>query len=156
MDHQIDDMNGSEKALSNKATQVLLQKACKRLQLWSNGTKTVLVPPLKLFNMNSRIDFANKAHDFDKHVPMPTFGSTVCATFHTRQPPWSPRELAHLFRLLVDFRYFTSRRKLYGKTATRAEYEIDHNDSCSAKFEESFLDSEYQPEKTESTDDITQ
>lgn len=151
-----DDLNSNVEAPLESATQVLLQKACKRLRLSSNGAKPILASRLRNCNIRSRDDVVEKAKEFDESGPIPPSESTTGTPVRTRQPPWTQNELARLIHVLADPRRFTSFQKLHVKPENRSEIEIGRNDPWSAEFKDAFLDESYRPERPIPTDGVTQ
>lgn len=93
-------LNITDEVLAENATQVMLQKACKRLLLSCNVQKRFLVARLNTLNIKTHQDVIEKATQFETNGAMPASESTVQTTARKTQPPWTPLEHARLIHVL--------------------------------------------------------
>lgn len=154
-DSDVESVVNLEETLPMKATQQILGKACKRMRLSCNGAKAVLVERLSKVGVTTKEEVGQLAHKFDTDGQIAPAESSVASTVRTRQPTWTPHEMARLAHVLEDPRNFVAFQRLQKKPESRAEIEERH-DPWSVEFVQSFNSDEFLPERPQPYDGVTQ
>lgn len=130
-----DEVEVEDKELcSFKATQQILKKACKRMRLYCNGTKTILVQRLENMRVKTKQKAEQLAHKLKTEVPLSAAENSFATFVRTLQLTWNLIEIERLVHVFQNPQDYCAFSRLNKKPKLKAELEEKRHDQRSVDF----------------------